>query len=70
MGDRLATIDIGRKLGERLCPVVGGGGFPCNTKLRGPRPTSIPSGILIYPAFGRNEYGLKIGTVPLFEGGG
>jgi len=28
MGDRLATIDMGRKLGMGLCPFVGGGAGP------------------------------------------
>ena len=99
MGDRLATIDMGRKLGavppfwvgelgphltqcglDRGLPSyqvaswyiqafghnthgrrkVGGGccalfsvrgaGSPSNTMSLGPRPTSLPSGILIYPA--------------------
>jgi len=36
-GDRLATIDIGRKLGA--VPLLGGGaGSPCNTMRSGPRP--------------------------------
>ena len=49
---RLATIDMGRKLGAP--PPFWGGGWvpmiPYNTKSPGPRPTSIPSGILIHPA--------------------
>jgi len=47
---RLATTDMGggRKLGEGLCPLEGGGdGFPSNTMSPGWRPTSVPSGILI-----------------------
>jgi len=45
---RLATIDMGRKLGLR--PLLGrGAGFPSNTMLSGLRPTSLPSGILIHP---------------------
>ena len=41
MGDRLATIGMGRKWG--------GAGFPSNTVWLGLRPTSLPSGILIHP---------------------
>jgi len=43
MGDRLATIDKGRKLGELDTHVT-----QCNTQW--PRPTFVPSGILIHPA--------------------
>jgi len=48
MGNRLATIDMGRKLGAM--PLWGGAGSPSNTVLHGPRSTSLPSGILIHPA--------------------
>ena len=45
---RLATTDMGRKLG-RLCPFWGRGpGFPSNT-WPGPSPTTIPSFIWIHP---------------------
>jgi len=44
MGDRLATIDVGQKLG----PLGGGAGSPCNTMWPGPRPTFVPSGTLIH----------------------
>ena len=48
MGDRLVTIDMDRKLGA--VPLWGrGAGSPSNTLSPGPKPTSIPSGILIYP---------------------
>jgi len=47
---RLATTDIGRKL-EGCASFFGtGAGYPSNTMSLGPRPTSIPSGILILPA--------------------
>jgi len=48
MGDHLATIDMGRKLG--LCPLFGdeGAGSPSNTMSLGSRPTFLPSGILIH----------------------
>jgi len=50
MGDRLATIDMGRKL-KGAVPLLGAGpGSPCNTIRPGPRPTFVPSGILIHPA--------------------
>ena len=45
---RLATIDMGRKLGAVL--LWGGGpGFPSSTMWPGPRPTGVPSFILICP---------------------
>jgi len=47
MGDCLATIDMNRKLGAAV-PRFGGALDPM---WPGPRPTSVPSGILIYPAF-------------------
>jgi len=41
----------GPKIGWGLCPfLLGGAGSPSNTKSPGPRPTSVPSGILIHPA--------------------
>ena len=50
MGDRLATTtDIGRKLGTVPLFIGGGAGSPFNTMLRGPRPTSVPNGILTHP---------------------
>jgi len=50
MGDHLATIDMGRKVGMGCC----GGrwvptGSPSNTMWPGQKPTSLPSGILIHP---------------------
>ena len=50
MGDRLARVDIGRK-GGLLCHFRrrAGAGSPSNTMLPGPRPTTVPSGILIHP---------------------
>ena len=51
MGDRLATIDMGQKLGAVPPFFLGGGaGATSNTKLPGPRPTSITSGVLIHAA--------------------
>jgi len=44
---RLATIDMGRKLG--LCPFLGGAGSPSNALSPGPTPTFVPSDILIHP---------------------
>jgi len=43
---RLTTTDMGRKLGAM--PLLGGAGFPSNTKWPGPRPTSTPIVILIH----------------------
>jgi len=47
MGDRLATVDMGRKVGgcSPLCPFWEGAS---NTMSRGPRPTSVPNGISIH----------------------
>jgi len=55
MGDRLATIDNrhGPKCGRLLCPCRGGGWSPSNAMSPGPRPTSVPSGILIHPVVWR-----------------
>jgi len=52
MDDRLATRDMDRKVGGLLGPIFGEGeaGSPSNTMWRGPRPTSVPRGILIHPA--------------------
>jgi len=48
---RLAAINMGRKFVGALLPFWGGGaGSLSNTKSRGPRPTSIPSDILIHAA--------------------
>jgi len=40
----------GLKIVWGLCPFSGGTGSPSNTKSPVPRPTSIPSGILVHPA--------------------
>ena len=53
MGNHLAKIDIGRKLGAGRCAPFSlgrGAGSPFNTMWPGPRPTFVPSGILIHPA--------------------
>jgi len=50
MGDRLATIDMGRKVGKGCC--MGCAGSPLGHHLTiwpGPRLTSLPIGILIHP---------------------
>ena len=50
MGDRLSTIDMHRK-SRGLCPFgEEGAESPSNTMSPGSRPTSLTSGILIYPA--------------------
>jgi len=57
MGDRFATIDMGRnhmgrKLGGYYAPFRGGSGSHLTQcRLQRPRPTSVPSGILIHPTF-------------------
>jgi len=51
MGDRLATIDIGRKLvGEAVPPFLGELDPHVTQLWPGPRPTFVPTGILIHPA--------------------
>jgi len=59
MGDRLVTIDMARKLGA--VPLFGGAGSPSNTMWPGPRPTFVPSDILILQPFGHKRHGPKIG---------
>jgi len=49
MGGRLATIDMGRKLGAAPRFFGGGARFPSNTMWPGPRPTCVPSFIVIHP---------------------
>jgi len=49
MGNHLATIDMGRKLGA-VSLLGGGAGFPCNTMQPELRPSIVQSGILIHPA--------------------
>jgi len=68
---RLATTDIGRKLGE-LCPFRGGeAGSPSNKMSRRPRPTSVPSGILIHAAVWPQQTWAENwgGSAPFGEGG-
>ena len=53
---RLATIDMGQKLGGGSAPFLGGGSVsPSNTMSPGARPTSVPSGILIHPVVWRQQ---------------
>ena len=47
MGDRLATIDMGRKAGAAVPLSVGGAESRSNTVWPRPKPTSTPSSILI-----------------------
>ena len=49
MGIPLATTDLSRKVGGCYTPIRGGAGSPSNTMSPGPRPTFVPSGILIHP---------------------
>jgi len=50
MGDRLTTIDMGRKLGGSASFMGRGARSPSTQCPLGPRPSSLPSGILIHPA--------------------
>jgi len=49
MGDRLATVDMGRKVGAAVSLSVGGAVSLSNIMWTGPRPTSVPIGVLIHP---------------------
>jgi len=65
---------VGRKVGL-LCPFPWRAGFPSNTMSPGPRPTSLPSDILIHPADSHKRHGPKSGgetavPLPWGEGGG
>ena len=48
MGDRLPAIDVGQKVGAAV-PLSMGPRSPSNTVSPGPRPTPVPSSILIHP---------------------
>jgi len=70
MGDRLATIDMGRQLGGGLCPFLGGAEL-------GPHVTQCGQGrgLPLYQVaswsiqpFGHNKHGQKLGAVPPFLG--
>jgi len=68
MGDHLATIDMGQKLGA-VPLLVGRSWVPCNIMWRGPKPTFVPSGILIHPAVWPQQLCAKnwgAGLCPLF----
>ena len=62
-------IGHGPKIGEGALPFSGrGAGSPFNTKSPEPRPTSIPSGILIHTAIlTTTDMGRKLGAVPLWR---
>ena len=47
------------------CAPLGGAESPANTMWLGPRPTSVPSDILIHPAVWPEYVGGKVGVVPL-----
>ena len=46
---RLATVDMGLKVGNAVPLSMEGVGSPSNTMRPRPRPTSVASGILIHP---------------------
>ena len=64
MGDRLATIDMGQKVGAAVPLSVGELGSHL-TQWPGSRPTSLSSGILIFQPFGLNRHGPKIGGLEI-----
>jgi len=67
---RLATTDMGQKLGGGACAFFLGVAGPHRTKSPGPRPTSTPSGILVHPAvWPQRTMAENWGLCP-FRGGG
>jgi len=70
MGDRLATIDMGRKVRVLLCPFSGGSGYLTQCRLgRDLPPYQLPSEILIHPVVWLyNRHGPKIGGCAPFGG--
>jgi len=61
----------GPKIGGCAPLFEAGAGSPSNTKSPGPRPTFIPSGILIHPAvWSQLTWAENCGVVPLFFCGG
>jgi len=66
-GDRLATVEYGPR--SRGCaPFYGEAWSASNIMPPGPRPTSVPSGILIHPAGWHNRHGPKIVGLCAVEG--
>ena len=65
MGDSLATTDMGQKLGAVPLSAGAASMWP------GPRPTFVPSGILIHPAvWPQQTWAENWGCAPFFWGGG
>ena len=70
MGNRLVTIDMGRKVGDAEALSLGELGLHL-TQCRpgGPWSTSVPSGILIHPAIWPQQTPAEnLGGVPPFQG--
>jgi len=65
MGDRLATVDMDRKLGA--CAPLGDES-PCNTMWSGLRPITLPSSMLIRAAVSPQQTWPKLGLCPFWEG--
>jgi len=62
---------MGGKLGRGLCPLFcRAAGSPSSTMWPGPRPTSMPSAILIHPAVWPTRHEAKIGGSTPFLGRG
>jgi len=67
----VATIDMGRKEGGGCYAPFVEAVTLSNKIWPGPRPTSMPSAILIHPAvFATIDMGQKLGAPPPFWGGG
>jgi len=61
MGDHARSSKWAEKWSGCCAPFRGGAGSPCDTMSHEPRPTSVPSGILIHPVVGQNTPTLQTG---------
>jgi len=81
LGDRLYKSSAVAEMGDRVhnrhrpriwgaaVPVSRRAGTPSNTMWPGPRPTTIPSAILVHPVLGHNGHWPKIGGLCPFREG-
>ena len=57
----MATIDMGRKLGQAVPLLGGGAGSPCNTMWPGPQPTFVQVASRFIQPLGHNRHGRNLG---------
>ena len=71
MGDRLATIDMGRKLGEGCAPFFGrAAGSPSKTMAWADAYLRTKGHLYQFSYLATTDMGRKLGTLPFFFGGG